>query len=88
MSKWTVWAVEDDERAGTPEVFDLAGYEAFADAYAACVEEIRENGAAICAYITAASGNIWYALDGITREGVYCRPGITRWRDALNEARI
>jgi hypothetical protein len=81
--KWTVWAVEDDDRASTPEVFDIAGYERFEDAYAACVEEVRENGAAICAYVTGRRGTIWYALDGLTKEGVYCGPGVTSWRAAL-----
>lgn len=89
MTKWTVWAVEDDPYSNSAEVFDIGGYDDFQDAYNTAVEEVRENGAAICAYVTKeTTGNIWYALDGLTHEGVYPGPGITGWREALAEMNV
>ena len=82
MSKWTVWAVEDDEGT-TPECFDIAGYGNFEAALKSAKTEIEENGAAICAYITSESGAIWLVIDGITQNVAYLPPGVKHWRDAL-----
>jgi hypothetical protein len=88
--RWVVWSVEYDilEADGNVssarcEEFDVGSYAEFADAYACAVFELEENAASVCVYIVGENGNIWFALDGLTREGVYCGPGVKNWGDAL-----
>ena len=97
VSKWTLWVVENElheSDSGTvtscgDDIVDILTRDRFEDAYAEAVEERRENPAAVCVYITKnGKENIWYAMDTLTGEGVYCGPGITDWRAALATATV